>query len=83
MDIVLKNNVFEFNGNFYLQIQGTAMGTKMVPAYANLFMGKLEIELKQLGNPHILIWKRFKDDIFTVAMDWIQNRIHNIHEHPK
>ena len=64
MDIVLKNNIFEFNGNFYLQIQGTAMGTKMAPAYANL--GKLEIELKQLGNPHILIWKRFIDDIFVV-----------------
>ena len=28
-NIVLKNNVFEFDGNFYLQIQGTAMGTKM------------------------------------------------------
>ena len=37
-DIVLKNNVFEFNNNFYLQIQGTVnwMGTKMAPAYANL-----------------------------------------------
>ena len=40
--LVLKNNVFEFNNNYYLQIQGTAMGTKMAPAYANLFMGKLE-----------------------------------------
>jgi hypothetical protein len=24
------------------QINGTAMGTKMVPSYANIFMGKLE-----------------------------------------
>ena len=37
--IVLKNNVFEFNNKYFLQIQGTAMGTKMAPAYANLFMG--------------------------------------------
>ena len=42
------------------------MGTKMAPAYANLFMGKLETKLKELGKPHILIWKRFIDDIFVV-----------------
>ena len=66
MEMVLKNNVFEFNDNYYLQIQGTAMGTKMAPAYANLFMGKLEQELKAIGKPHILIWKRFIDDIFII-----------------
>ena len=42
MNLVLKHNVFEFDEKFYLQIQGTAMGTKMAPAYANLFMGGLE-----------------------------------------
>ena len=38
-ELVLKNNAFEFNEEFYIQKQGTAMGTKMAPAYANLFMG--------------------------------------------
>ena len=38
MNLVLKHNVFEFDEKFYLQIQGTAMGTKMASAYANLFM---------------------------------------------
>ena len=28
IDIVLQNNVFEFSESFYLQKQGTAMGTK-------------------------------------------------------
>ena len=42
------------------------MGTKMAPAFANLFMGKLEIELKRIGEQHILIWKRFIDDIFII-----------------
>ena len=42
MNLVLKHNVFEFDEKFYLQIQGTAMGTKMAPAYANLFMGGFE-----------------------------------------
>ena len=34
MSLILKHNVFEFDEKFYLQIQGTAMGTKMAPAYA-------------------------------------------------
>ena len=63
MKIVLRNNLFE---KYYLQIQGTAMGTKMAPAYANLFMGKLEESLIHLGKPHILIWKRFIDDVFLI-----------------
>ena len=62
---IVLNNVFEFN-EYYLQIQGTAMGTKMAPAYANLFMGKLEEKLRELGEPNILIWKRFIDDIFII-----------------
>jgi hypothetical protein len=28
--------------SIFLQINGTAMGTKMAPSYANIFMGKLE-----------------------------------------
>ena len=36
-----KLNVFEFNDKHYLQIFGTAMGSKLAPAYANTFMGKL------------------------------------------
>jgi hypothetical protein len=39
MATVLKNNNFTFDGNHYLQINGTAMGTKMAPSYANMFMG--------------------------------------------
>ena len=66
--IVLKNNVIEFNNKFYLQKQGTAMGTKMAPSYANLFMGKLE---NKLNNRHIHTWKRYIDDIFII---WTGNK---------
>ena len=66
IDIVLQNNVFEFNDKLYLQKQGTAMGTKMAPSYANLFMGKIEKQLQNLGKPHIHTWKRFIDDIFVI-----------------
>jgi hypothetical protein len=39
LTLVLKNNHFTFDGNHYLQINGIAMGTKMAPSYANIFMG--------------------------------------------
>ena len=57
MNLVLKHNVFEFDEKFYLQIQGTAMGTKMAPAYANLFMGRLETKLINLASEFIHKWK--------------------------
>ena len=66
LNIVLKNNVIEFNNEFFLQLQGTAMGTKMAPAYANIFMGSIEETLQNIDRDHIHIWKRFIDDIFVI-----------------
>jgi len=85
IDTVLHNNVFEFNGNYYLQIQGTEMGTKMASAYANLFMGDLEPNLQALGHTHIMVWKRFIDDIFIISkgtkVEFLEymDRINTIH----
>jgi hypothetical protein len=42
LTLVLKHNNFTFNVEHFLQINGTAMGTKMTPSYASIFMGKLE-----------------------------------------
>ena len=42
LDIVLKNNIFNFNNNFYKQVKGTAMGTKCAPYYATLTLAYLE-----------------------------------------
>jgi hypothetical protein len=39
--LVLKHNSFTFNGEHFLQINGTAMGTKMAPSYTNIFMWTL------------------------------------------
>ena len=40
--LILTENSFHFNGRDYLQIHGTAMGTKMAVAFANIFMAKVE-----------------------------------------
>lgn len=41
-EIVLKNNNFEFDERHFVQKLGTAIGTRMAPSYANIFMDKLE-----------------------------------------
>ena len=35
IELMLKLNNFSFNEEHYLQVQGTAMGTRMAPSYAN------------------------------------------------
>lgn len=42
LSLILQENSFQFNGRDYLQTHGTAMGTKMAVAIANIFMAKIE-----------------------------------------
>ena len=63
--LVLENNIFKFNGDHYIQTQGTAMGTRMAPAYANIFMYTIEEKIiEQL--PEIILWRRFIDDLISI-----------------
>jgi hypothetical protein len=70
LTLVLKNNNFTFDGSHYLQINGTAMGTKMAPSYANIYMGDLAelLLLSSLKQPLSLF--RFIDD---VGLKWIHS----------
>jgi hypothetical protein len=70
LTLVLKYYNFTFDGNHYLQINGTAMGTKMALSYANIFMGDLEERLLLLSLKQPLSWFRFIDD---VDMKWIRS----------
>ena len=65
-ECVLKNNIFEHNGKFFKQKQGTAIGTKMAPSYAILFMGDLEEKILDRGECKPSIWWRYIDDIFCI-----------------
>ena len=49
------------------------MGTKMAPAYANIFMGTLESKILSESNPSSTHWKRYIDDIFLVWTDTKEN----------
>ena len=64
--LILSANSFTFNEEYYLQVHGTAMGTRMAPSYANLFMGKLEQMFLHTQEKVPLVWWRYIDDIFAV-----------------
>ena len=42
VELALTFNYFSFGGNYYKQTNGVAMGTKMGPSYAKLFVGFIE-----------------------------------------
>ena len=42
LHLILNCNNFQFNGDNYLQIGGTAMGTRVAPSLANIIMQKIE-----------------------------------------
>ena len=66
LELVLTTNNFLFDNKEYLQIGGTAMGTKLAPSFANLFMGHFEDKYVYSYPLQPFIWKRFIDDIFFV-----------------
>ena len=63
---VLTHNYFQFADHMYHQVQGTAMGTRMAPAYANLFMADLEEKLLADYPTKPILWKRYIDDILYI-----------------
>ena len=54
--LALTSNYFTFNRRIYLQKQGTAMGTRMAPNYAIIFMHSVEQEILKNSNLKQRIW---------------------------
>ena len=64
-ELVLTLNNFAFNGEHYIQTSGVAMGTRMGPSYACLFVGHIEEQmLTQYQGVRPLMYRRYIDDIF-------------------
>ena len=66
LQMVLVKNNFDFKSKHYLQTGGTAMGTRVAPTYANLFMSDFEERFVYSHQTQPYMWVRFIDDIFFV-----------------
>ena len=84
-NLVLTKNYFSFNNILYRQIQGTAMGTRMAPSYANTCMKYAETQLIDTSPKKPKLWLSFIDDIFMIwghgryALEDFKHLANNIH----
>jgi len=70
LHFILKQNYFQFMDKYYLQVEGVAMGCKLAPALANIFMYDLEKDMLQPYMNVLEVWRRYIDDIFFI---WIKS----------
>lgn len=67
LDLCLKNNYFWYEGKYYHQNTGVAMGAKFAPSVTNIFMAKWEEESIYRKPPKELsLYKRYIDDIIIL-----------------
>ena len=60
---MLTRNCFSFGDKFFKQTNGVAMGIKMGPSYANLFVGFVEHQFfSQYNSPKPQLYGRYIDD---------------------
>lgn len=66
LELTLKNNDFEFNQEYFLQVHGTAMGKKYAPALANLYLVWFDRMAATGFRIKPDFYFRFLDDIFLI-----------------
>ena len=80
-DAGIGNTYFLFQGNYFEQTQGAAMGSPVSPMLANLYMESFEDRaLSSAVNPPRW-WKRFVDDTFVILKkDHKEEFLHHINQ---
>ena len=64
--VCTQQSHFQFNNEFFDQIDGVSMGSPLGPLFANIFMANFEkVHMNELKNLGINIWLRYVDDIFA------------------
>ena len=64
--MILTMNNFVFNGEHFVQQNGTGMGTRMAPAFAIFLWGSLSKKAPEVYVDKPVLWFRYIDDIFMV-----------------
>jgi hypothetical protein len=89
LEVILKQNYFQYNNHFYQPNNGIAMGTPISSTLAEIYVQYLEETYMKhcLENKKITYYKMYVDDIIIIFdknkidEDTIHNNINNTDEH--
>lgn len=71
LTLVMKNNIFEFGDTYWLQLNGTAMGTAVACIYATLYFAWKEThDILPNFQKNLIFQRRYIDDVIGI---WIDN----------
>jgi len=71
MEVIMRNNIFEWGDLHFLQLLGTAMGTSAAVMWATLYYGYHEVHtLIPRYRNNLFYFRRFIDDIFII---WLRD----------
>jgi hypothetical protein len=65
LEIVMTNNIFQFGDTYWIQLDGTAMGTPPAVTYATIYFSNHENELLT-KYPELAFYRRYIDDIIGI-----------------
>ena len=68
LNVAMKNQLFQFNGLLYEQIDGVTIGSPLGPLLANVFMCSIEDNIQRIGQMPPF-YKRYVDDTLTSTPD--------------
>jgi retron-type reverse transcriptase len=66
----VHNTYFQFEGTFYKQTSGMAMGSPLSPILCNIYMEYLEYKAISNFDPNFLLFLRYVDDFYS---EWPDN----------
>ena len=81
LQVCLKSTYFSYNGEFYEQREGAAMGSPVSAVVANLYMEFFEELALELAPTRPRFWKRYVDDTCCIMQrDAMEPLLHHFNE---
>ena len=78
LNLCLTSTYFQYNGKYYKQLHGTAMGSPVSVVVAEIVMQSIEEQALTTYKQTVPLWLRYVDDTFTAVH---KDEIDTFHEH--